>query len=90
MDKVKGQKYLYIRNGMFYFRVVIPKKYRWYFQKTEIRKSLDTSNLRHGISLACEETSSYRNQLKALDEPVQADNSPAVVYCPLVFSITLS
>jgi hypothetical protein len=59
---------------MYYFRVVIPKKYRWYFQKTEIRKSLDTSHLRHGISLACEETSSYLNQLKALDAPVQADN----------------
>ncbi len=46
MHKVDGQKYLYIRNGTYYFRKTIEEKYWPYFNnKQEIKKSLRTSNL---------------------------------------------
>lgn len=78
MKKVVGQKHLYINNGIYYFRVVIPSRYRRFFEKFEIKKTLKTSNLRDAISKACEHTIAYHDKLKGLDDPAVVDHTPAV------------
>jgi len=68
MKKVKDQKYLYIRNGVYYFRVTIPKRYREYFGKSELKESLETSNLRDAVIKVCEKTANYASTIKSIDE----------------------
>jgi len=71
LQKVSGQKHLYIRGGIYYFRVGIPVRYREFFQKAEIRESLQTSNLRHATSKVCEKIVDYNSKLEMIDEELQ-------------------
>ncbi|WP_342590416.1 DUF6538 domain-containing protein, partial [methanotrophic endosymbiont of Bathymodiolus puteoserpentis (Logatchev)] len=51
---IKAPSYLYKnRHGVFYFRVVIPKKYQQYFtHKREIKRSLRTENKHIALKLS--------------------------------------
>ena len=61
--RVKDQRYLYIRNGVYYFRRSVPAKARSAFGKSEVLKSLDTSKIAEARLLAAVELSTFEKLL---------------------------
>ncbi|MCP5381364.1 MAG: site-specific integrase [Kordiimonadaceae bacterium] len=68
MQKVGGEKYLYERNGIYYFRVTIPSQYLEHFGKSELKESLRTSYKRDAIIKLCAKTAEYNSKLKSIDD----------------------
>lgn len=85
MEKVKGHRYLYRREGMLYFRRVVPLDVREAFGGfTEVWLSLEVGDVRDAIKPLAEEVTKFNKRLIAARRGVSNDAAPASPAPPAV------